>query len=244
MTTPTWLPDKRYYEYVYHKSFNPDVRWETWKSWDEWDYPKSDITWLSHVIGAQLPHLQNRRVLDVGCGRGYIGLFCLHNGASHVTGIDVRNDLLDLAREVNVLAGYANHELKNVNINQHQQILDLCNKHDTVMLAGILPVITDHYGLLRMVAESTAQTVIVDSCPSNIFGNTYPLVEWRELSTTNDQGPYQHTRSELFVGTPNQKWVERALIDLKFKIVYNQIFDLIQEDGTLTSKCVLVGTKS
>jgi hypothetical protein len=86
--------------------------------------------------------------------------------------------------------------------------------------------------------------VIIDSTTSNIFGNTYPLVEWRELSTNNDQGPYQNTSPELFVGTPNQKWIERALIDLKFKIVYNQIFNFVEEDGTINSHCVLVGIKS
>lgn len=245
MTTPTWLPDKKYYEYVHHKFFNSDldVRWETWKPWDGWDYPDNDIIWLSHVIGDQLPHLKNQRVLDVGCSRGYISLFCLHNSASYVTGIDVRDDLLDLAREVNRLAGYSNCDFKNINVNQHSQILDLCNKHDTVMLAGILPVITDHYGLLRLVAESTAQTVIIDSKTSNIFGNTYPLVEWRTLPTNDEMGPYQHTRSESFVGTPNQKWIERALIDLEFKIVYNRVFDYHNKDGTMNSHCVLVGTK-
>ena len=246
MTTPTWLPDKKYYEYIHHKFFNLnlDVKWETWKPWDEWTYPDSDIIWLSHVIGNQIPYLKNQRVLDVGCSLGFISLFCLHNGASYVTGIDVRDELLDLAREVNGLAGYSNHEFKNINVTQHQQILDLCNKHDTVMLAGILPVITDHYGLLRVIAESTARTVIIDSGNTNIFGNTYPVVEWRELSTTHFRGPYQNTSPKLFVGTPNQKWIERALIDLKFKIVYNKIFNFIEEDGTINSHCVLVGIKS
>lgn len=246
MNSPAWLPDKRYYEYIHHKFFNPelDVRWETWHPWDGWDYPYYDTVWLSHLIGNQLAHLKNKRVLDIGCGLGFISLFCLHNAASYVTGIDVRDDLLDLSRELNTLAGYSNCDFQNINVNQHSLILNLCNNHDTVMLAGILPVISDHYGLLRLIAESTAHTVIIDSKPFNIFGNTYPLVEWRNLQTSDAFGPYQHTRSKLFVGTPNQKWIETALIDLGFKLNYNQIFDFHNEDGTMNSHCVLVGTKS
>jgi hypothetical protein len=50
MTTPAWLPDKRYYEYLNHKIRTPGVEWDTWRPWDEWTYPDEVIVWLSHLI--------------------------------------------------------------------------------------------------------------------------------------------------------------------------------------------------
>ena len=112
MTTPSWLPDKRYYEYLNHKIRKPSATWEKWHPWDEWTYPDEVIVWLSHLIEKQIPYIRNRRVLDAGCAQGFVSLFCLHNDASYVTGLDVRDTPLELAREVTKLAGYSNCEFK------------------------------------------------------------------------------------------------------------------------------------
>lgn len=242
MTTYTWLPDKKYYEYVHHKFFTPGVEWSTWSPWTEWDYPAGDILRLSHMFEHQLPYLSNKRVLDAGCFVGSLSLFSLHNNATFVTGIDVKDRPLELAREVTRLAGYTNCEFKRVDIRQ-QEFRTLCDSHDTIILGGVLPLLTDHYGLLRGIAESTAQTVIIDSTTSFISGNSVPVIDWVLFPTTTIDGAYHTSRTELFVGQPNQKWIEMALLDLGFKIVYNRIYEFNENDGTLNSHCILVGTK-
>jgi 2-polyprenyl-3-methyl-5-hydroxy-6-metoxy-1,4-benzoquinol methylase len=244
MTTPSWLPDKKYYEYVHHKFFTPGVEWSTWSPWPEWTYPEADILRFSHIVENQLPYLCNRRVLDAGCWLGSISLISLHNNATFVTGIDVKDKPLELAREVTKLAGYTNCEFKNVDISHHTEFRALCDNHDTVILAGVLPLLIDHYAVLRNIAESNAQTVIINSTSSFISGNRTPIVDWILYPTTTVDGAYHTSQTELFVGQPNQKWIERALLDLKFKIVYNRIFEFNENDGTLNSHCVLVGTKS
>ena len=45
-----WLPDKKYYEYAYHKFFNPEVEYANWEPWDEWDYPERDVLRFGQII--------------------------------------------------------------------------------------------------------------------------------------------------------------------------------------------------
>jgi SAM-dependent methyltransferase len=243
MTTPTWLPDKRYYEYINHKLRNPGVEWDAWRPWDEWTYPDEVIIWLTHLIEKQIPHIKNRRVLDAGCAQGFVSLFCLHNDASHVTGIDLRDIPLELAREVTQLAGYSNCEFKVGDI-QGTEFRELCNNHDTVLISSTLQYLTDHYSVLRTIAESNAQTVILNSITSPINAYSQPVVEWRLESTTqieqaNYTQPYHPTRTELFLGIPNQKWTEQALLSLGFKISYSKIYPVDS-----WAHYVLVGIKS
>lgn len=243
MTTPAWLPDKRYYEYLNHKIRNPGVEWETWRPWDEWTYPDEVIVWLSHVIEKQIPYIQNRRVLDTGCAQGFLSLFCLHNNASYVTGMDVRANPLAIAREVTQLAGYSNCDFKVGDI-QGPEFRDLCDDHDTVLIAGTLPYLTDHYAVLRTIAESTAQTVVINACTSPVGKNSRPVVEWTLEPTTQIEEAdynqvYHPTRTELFIGQPNHTWTEQALRSLGFKITYNEIWQF----GPWIHY-VLTGTKS
>jgi SAM-dependent methyltransferase len=228
MTTPGWLPDKRYYEYINHKIRVPGVEWNTWRPWDEWTYPDEVIVWLSHLIEKQIPHMRNRRVLDAGCAQGFVSLFCLHNDASHVTGLDVRDIPLELAREVTKLAGYSNCTFKVGDI-QGPEFRELCDDHDTVLISGTLQYLTDHYSVLRTIAESNAQTVILNSCTSPISKDSQPVVEWSLKPTTQIEEadynqPYHPTHTELFLGQPNQKWTEQALLSLGFKITYSEIW--------------------
>ena len=243
MNTPSWLPDKRYYEYLNHKIRNPGVEWATWQPWDEWTYPDDVIVWLSHLIEKQIPYIQNRRVLDAGCAQGFISLFCLHNNASYVTGMDVRDNPLAIAREVTELAGYSNCEFKTGDV-QGLEFQKLCDDHDTVLIAGTLQYLTEHYSVLRTIAESNAQTIIVNSCTSPVNANSQPVVEWSLKPTTQIEEadyiqPYHPTRTELFLGQPNHTWTEQALRSLGYKITYSEIWQFGPD-----IHYVLTGTKS
>ena len=58
------LPDKKYYEFAYHKFFNPEVEYTSWEPWDAWDYPERDILRFGCIIKDQIPFIQNKKVLD------------------------------------------------------------------------------------------------------------------------------------------------------------------------------------
>lgn len=239
-----WLPDKRFYEYAYHKHFTPGVEYNTWQPWDEWDYPERDITRFEQIIKNQTEHIQNKSVLDIACHLGYISLFCLHNGATSVTGTNVRERELDISREICNLAGYNNFNFIYSDIYNIDEFKSLCNQHDTVIISGFMYHVNNHYSILQALADSSAKCVIIESQLDDVDTHPdIPYVRWRhEPATESFNGLYRNAPS-TFVGVPNHKWFEQALLDLNFKIVYNNNIEYAETTGTITRRCIITATK-
>lgn len=245
MNLPTWLPDKRYYEYAYHKFFNPKVTYNTWNSWDEWHYPEKDLIRFKHIIGDQLDHIQNKRVLDVACHLGYLSLFCLHNNASYVTGTNVRDRELEIADEVGKIAGYNNLEFINSNIYHTEEFLKLCNSHDTILLSGIIYHINNHYQVLKTIADSSAQTVIIETDLHKAINlGSNPIINWIVEETGLWSEGFEENQTTTFVGVPNRQWIEQSLLQLNFTILYNKKFEFIDNNRISRDRCVIVGQKN
>jgi len=244
MTTPEWLPDKKYYEYSYHKFFNPTVEWKDWNPWDEWTYPDRDLVRFEHMIGKQLQYIKNKRVLDIACHLGYTSLFCLHNGASYVTGTNIRDFELSIAREITGLAGYSNCDFVFSDIYNQSEFANQCNDHDTVLLSGILYHLNNHYEVLQTVAKSRAQTLILEVDLSNAIDlGMNAIINWSSEPTAESTNGYEKNKSSTFIGVPNQRWIEWALQSLDFKITYNQIMEFSKTDGIWARRCVIVAQK-
>lgn len=244
MNNLSWLPDKKYYEYAYHKFFNPEVNYTDWKPWDEWSYPDRDLLRFGHIVKQQLPHIKDKRVLDLACHLGYISLFCLHNNAEFVTGTNVRDRELGIANEICSLAGYSNFNFVNSDIYDLDELSTLCNNHDTIMLCGIIYHVNNHYQLLKTIANSSASCVIIDSLLDNsIESGTLPIISWQHELTNISVNAFENNKSSSFVGIPNHKWFEKALVDLNFKIVYNDIFTYMDTRGQFSKRCVITAIK-
>jgi Methyltransferase domain len=241
---PAWLPDKKYYEYAYHKFFNPTVEWKNWTPWEEWNYPDRDLLRFDHIIGKQIQHIKNKRVLDIACHLGYNSLFCLHNDASYVTGTNVREFELNIAREITSLAGYSNCNFVLSDIYNLSEFADQCNDHDTVLLSGILYHLNNHYELLQTIANSRAQTLILEVDLSDAIDiGKQPIVHWIDESVAESVNGYEKNKKETFVGIPNRRWIECALHRLGFEITYNQIMEFTMPNGIYARRCTMVAQK-
>lgn len=217
-----WLPDKRWVEFAYHKFYNPEVEYDKWKSWDEWDYPECDVHRFKHIIADQLDYIKNKRVLDIACHLGYTSLFCLHNGASHVTGTNVRQRELDIAKEICTGAGYTNFNFLFSNLYDTNQLQDLCNQHDTILCTGILYLVNNHFQFLEAICTSTAETIIIETkVPTNDYENNCeePLLIWRTRETKSPDAWY-YDKPTAFYGTPNTAWIVEALDNLNMHVSY------------------------
>lgn len=239
-----WLPDKKFYEYAYHKFFTPGVEYDSWQPWDQWTYPNRDILRFEHIIKNQLQYIQNQRVLDIACHLGYITLFCLHNHANYVTGTNVRERELDIANEICNLAGYNNFKFLNSDIYNLSEFKNLCDSHDTVILSGIMYHVHNHYALLQTIADSSAKHIIIESqLDGNDADPTKSYIRWyHEKSQSSVNGIFRN-KENSFVGIPNQKWFEEALVDLNFTIVYNETIEYIKDSGIPTKRCVITAKR-
>lgn len=51
-----------------------------------------------HILQKMLPDFKGKRVLDLGCGFGWHCVYAIEHGASHVTGVDISEKMLEEAR--------------------------------------------------------------------------------------------------------------------------------------------------
>lgn len=54
-----------------------------------------------HVLQKMLPDFAGKRVLDLGCGFGWHCVYAIEHGATHVTGIDISEKMLEEAQKRN-----------------------------------------------------------------------------------------------------------------------------------------------
>lgn len=239
-TVPDWLPDKKYYEYAYHKFFNHDIDYQNWQPWDEWTYPDRDILRFTHIIGNQLNHIRHKRVLDVACHLGYLTLFCLHNEAAFVTATNIRSRELSIAQEVLALTYHTNYALLLSDLNDETCFRDLCNQHDTILFSGIIYHISNHYEKLKSIYQSSADTLIIEGKQPDILGC---CVQWMHESSDDPCNAFDKNKSTAFVGMPTNTWVESALIDIGWSIVYNETVSYTKPDHTPTQRYIITAKK-
>jgi len=169
----------------------------------------------------------------------------LHNKASYVTGTNVRDRELAIANEIGKLAGYTNFEFLNSNIYNSEEFSKLCNQHDTILLSGILYHINNHCQVFKTIADSSAQTLIIESMlDDSIDIGSDPIINWKFEDVKNSVSGFENNQQKTFVGIPNHRWIEKAMAQFGFNIIYNEIFKYNRPNGTLSKRCVVVGKKS
>lgn len=75
-----------------------------------------------HTLKSMLPDLQNKDILDLGCGFGWHCRYAIENGARSVTGVDISKKMLAKAAEINQLEGitYINKALEDLKLDAAQ----------------------------------------------------------------------------------------------------------------------------
>jgi 2-polyprenyl-3-methyl-5-hydroxy-6-metoxy-1,4-benzoquinol methylase len=130
---------------------------------------------LSNRQEATLPPelIKDSTVLDLGCCLGASGQWCLANGATHYTGVEVQPLLASKANQL--LSKYWSQDQF---IIQQQDILDFLSsndkKYDVIVLVGVIYAFLDQFGLLKKITDICNKTIVVDSV---FYGNyNFPTI--------------------------------------------------------------------
>jgi predicted RNA methylase len=123
------------------------------------------------LIARHRKHIVGRRVLDVGSHNGRWSLAALATGASFVTGIEPRRDLVDTA-ETN-LGQYGFDQAEFLVGGAIDTLSSVKPEVDTVFLFGVLYHVHQHVSLLQELSETNATTIIIDTQVSRAIGEPY-----------------------------------------------------------------------
>lgn len=242
-----WLPNKKYYEYAYHKFFNPSVKYEEWQPWDQWDYPDRDIERFGAIIKDNKKFISNKTILDIGCHLGYLSLFCLHNNAKHVIGTNVRDNELEIANEICHNAGYTSYEFKYQDLYNLKELKNLCDTVDTVILSGVLYHVHNHYDLLECIFSSSAENVIIETnlSPLEMGENAkHPCIFWNFEESSEPTAGWYKNKEKIFTGCPNSRWIKDIFNHFGIDIEYFNKIEYTNDKEKLRKRLIITGTKN
>jgi len=222
------LPDKKYYEFGHYmfnsnKFKNLEYEWNNWQHWILWHYPVYDLNKFNRLILQNAKYIKNKRILDIGCNLGILSLLCLHLDCKKVTGFDIRENKLKLAEFICKKYGSDRHEFKKVNLQNYADLLKVSQKIDTIIFAGVIYHVPNHYDILRTLSNSKASTMIIQNRDSEQFwNNPKPNIAWTTEITENPQNGFDQNLKEILVGRPNQAWINHAMKELGWKLIKHE----------------------
>lgn len=208
---------------------DPNIPFDQFQSDPTWQLDEFDLVRLKLAIVDNLDAIRNRAVIDFGTHIGLFGTVCLHNDAEHVIVTNVKDDCLAIADEMLSIYNPLRHRFQSVlsDINCLDETQELCHDRDTVILAAIMNIVTDHHGIMRAITASRPSTIIIQNWnPPVIANSTAPLVYWWLEDTTVAWKGYHKTDLETRVGCPNKAWFDTVLADWGYRLKKHTVSQL------------------
>ena len=161
-----------------------------------------------------LPDLKNKSVLDMGCGFGINCMDFLKRGAVKVTGIDISENMLDVARAEN-----SGENIEYINLSM-EKIDELDSKFDFAYSSLAIHYVTDFEKLIKDIYSKLNDNGIL------LFSQSHPLTTAPMEGATwikNEQG--------VKISSPISNYLENGQRILSWKDIqypiYHRSFSLI-----------------
>lgn len=146
--------------------------------------------------------LENKTVIDIGCGPGYYALSFASNGASKVLGIDFSQNMIDLATKK---AAEANVDHKCSFIVDDFSRREFDESFDYAVLMGIMDYIEEPSPFLEKVFSITTEKVVIS------FPRDGGILAWQRKMRYRNRCPlFMYTEADIkdifkAAGLPNPK---------------------------------------
>lgn len=148
------------------------------------------------IVEMNIDAFKNKRVIDIAANNGRWSYAAIHAGAISVDSIEWRQDRINDARSYFKKLGCDDK----INTNQGDMFswLDrFDSKVDTVLCLGIFYHIMDHYMLLRKIAATSPEVIIMDSGFVRSFRNSIHIQLEDPSKHLNTSSVYEGQQSEL-----------------------------------------------
>ena len=169
---------------------------------------------------SMLPALENKRVLDIGCGYGDFAAFCINQGAQYVTGLDVSSNMISHAQ--------ASHQHKNLTFkNEAIETVTLApQSYDLVCSSLALHYVQDFKLAICKISEALNENgVLVFSCHHPLISATIAEDEW--LRDEQNIPQYFKLNAYHHEGKRNLNWIvdEVVVYHRKLSTIINTLIE-------------------
>lgn len=184
---------------------------------------------LSHNIEI----LKNKTVLDLACHTGESTKIIHSLGAKHVYGVEIRDDLVNQARQ-QLCAD--NVEFFTQDITDYNFISSLVKNSNTITCFGVLYHLFDHFRFLSHILASNIEHVLIET----EFGSETlnPEMFWGFETTDYKFHGYHKELKIIPNGTPNLSWILQSAEIFGFKCDWVQCYGVstIKQRKQITSE--------
>jgi predicted nicotinamide N-methyase len=136
------------------------------------------------IIGGNEQHLRGQRVLDIASHDGRWSFAALQAGCADVTGIEAQPRLVEQANQTFRHYGVEPDRYRFIIGDMFDELAQ--KRADTVLLLGIYYHVSRHVDLARLVSETGASVIILDTCI--LPGDEDALIRLVEESTSTGSG--------------------------------------------------------
>jgi SAM-dependent methyltransferase len=172
-------------------------------------------------------YVQNQRVVDLGCHTGFLSYICQHLGAKSTSGVNVRQEPLDIGQ-------YAFEQLKQKNFDFHlgdiedkEFLLKTCANKDTVVLAGVCEYLKNPYAMFETLTNSDVKHLIFET---NCLDVPDAIVRYNYQSTKSNFVGYNKEVKLNISAQISARWIEIILYYFGWKIEYYDIATNFNKD--------------
>jgi SAM-dependent methyltransferase len=170
---------------------------------------------------AELPDLNNKSVLDLGCGYGENCKYFIDNGASKVVGIDISKNMLEVARNEN-----SDSKIKFVNMDMND-ISSIDDKFDVIYSSMAFHYISDFKHLISSVNRLLSKNGIL------VFSQEHPLTTSNKDDNrwTMEGKDYKHYNLTYYLdpGKRETTWIVENVI--KYHRPFSEIINGLIDTG-------------
>ena len=184
-----------------HRNKSPHKILEDWQTSD-WQPDNFQYFLFDTFYEANKRHIEDSKVLDLGCYIGISSYTVMEVGASYVTGIDIQTEAIKFAPIVLEKGGYTNCNFIEGNVDQ---INMLPADHNVIIASFFLRQILDHYHLFELIKNSDCKTLILwDS-----LDNEEQYDHWHSNQPDVKQlkGHLTGTDQQVDKSMPNKKYI-------------------------------------
>lgn len=231
LNLPKEIIDECNHTHKFHPDiwYDPDLNYHTWQEYTDWNYNIATITRTKHLILDNLDIIENKNIVDFSAAVCFTSSVCLFNNANHVVFTEIRKENYDLAIEHLSIMNYPTTKYQGylADIHNYTQNTDICRNKDTVIIAGILYHVHDHYNILESVANAKVNAIIIDTKHYNdIVYSSTPLIYWclEDEGKVDTIGGWYNNQDNIFVGYPNLAWLVSCMQNLGYEIFSQVVY--------------------
>lgn len=194
--------------------FDKNVSLSNWNSAGIDSYPLDDVIRAHYVLNRNHNLIQGKRVLDFPSLFGNLAFWMSNLDFQHLTLADVRPEPLALADEYMSLLDVPDTKWNSIQADLHDLANNtkLCENFDTLLCAGVFYHIHNHFDVLKSIADSSIENIIIESQENlSIKDSKEAMIWWGTQTTDAWTAGWYSGEPTVMVGYPNSRWFDLCM---------------------------------